>query len=87
MAHATILVVDDEELVRWSLRARFVADGHTVVEAGTAAEALADTYGKAIVSEFARLLLDHIDTDCARTRGIGLSADDQPATRVVSGNA
>jgi DNA-binding NtrC family response regulator len=41
MAHATVLVVDDEDLVRWSLRERFTRDGDTVIEAATAADALA----------------------------------------------
>jgi two-component system response regulator AtoC len=40
MAGATILVVDDEPLVRWSLRQRLAADGHVVIEAETAAGAL-----------------------------------------------
>lgn len=38
---ATILVVDDEQLIRWSLKERFVDDSYSVVEAGTAREALA----------------------------------------------
>ena len=45
MANATLLVVDDEELVRWSLRERFRREGFTVVEAATAASALEQTAG------------------------------------------
>ncbi len=37
---ASILVVDDDELMRWSLRERMEAAGHGVVEAATAAEAV-----------------------------------------------
>ncbi len=40
MAVRRVLVVDDEDLIRWSLVERLRADGHDVVEAGTAAEAL-----------------------------------------------
>ena len=40
MAHATVLVVDDEQLIRWSLAERLRAEGHEVLEAGTGAEAL-----------------------------------------------
>jgi two-component system nitrogen regulation response regulator GlnG len=38
--HLTILVVDDEALVRWSLAEVFRRSGHTVIEATSAREAL-----------------------------------------------
>jgi two-component system, NtrC family, response regulator AtoC len=38
---ATILVVDDEQLIRWSLAERLTGDGYTIIEAGTAKEAVA----------------------------------------------
>jgi DNA-binding NtrC family response regulator len=41
MPSATILVVDDEQLIRWSLTDRLKTEGYTVIEAETAAEALA----------------------------------------------
>jgi DNA-binding NtrC family response regulator len=41
MNHAHILVVDDESLIRWSLKERLEERGHDVAEAGTVAETLA----------------------------------------------
>jgi DNA-binding NtrC family response regulator len=40
MSAANVLVVDDEDLVRWSLKERLARDGHAVSEAATVAGAL-----------------------------------------------
>jgi DNA-binding NtrC family response regulator len=49
MAKATILVVDDEPLVRWSLRERLAREDYEVLEAGTVAEALDQAPGTDLV--------------------------------------
>ena len=54
MPHANILIVDDESLIRWSLKERLTAEGYDVTEAETARDGLAQT-GKGVDL----VLLDH----------------------------
>ena len=60
MTHATVLVVDDEPLIRWSLAERLKADGCDVLQAATGAAAL-----EQLADGIDLVLLDHRlpDTD------------------------
>jgi two-component system response regulator AtoC len=77
MAKATLLVVDDEELVRWSLRERLSSEGHTIIEAGTAASALDQAGGADLV------LLDYRLPDGDGLTVLRKIKDQSPDTPVI----
>jgi DNA-binding NtrC family response regulator len=58
----TILVVDDEPLIRWAIREELESAGFAVLEAGTAREALASLAG--VTGAIAVALLDVRLPDC-----------------------
>jgi len=74
----TVLVVDDEQLIRWSLAERLKADGLTVVEAGTATEAI-DRFGP----EIDLVLLDHRLPDADGLRVLKKMKSTQPDVPII----
>ena len=71
MPGTTVLIVDDEGLVRWSLRERLMQDGYTVLESGTAAAA---------VAAFGRGRVDVVLLDCRLPDSDGIAVLQQMKT-------
>jgi DNA-binding NtrC family response regulator len=63
-ARASVLIVDDEDLIRWSLRERLTQDGYDVRDSATAAAAMA---------EFGRVAADVVLLDCRLPDGDGIA--------------
>jgi DNA-binding NtrC family response regulator len=76
----TILVVDDEPLIRWAVREELEGAGYRVMEAGTAAEALASLDGDGSV---AVALLDVRLPDSDDLLLLRRFRRDAPACRVI----
>jgi DNA-binding NtrC family response regulator len=78
MGSPTILVVDDEALIRWSLSERLKQEGYAVVEAGTAKEALA-----ACCPDIDLVLLDYRLPDSDGLRVLKLIKASEPDIPVI----
>ena len=79
MSTAHILIVDDEDLIRWSLRERLAHDGYAVTEAGTAAAALQQIAGGGIDL----ILLDYRLPDGDGLSVLRRSKEVSPDTQVI----
>ena len=78
MTRATVLIVDEDPLVRWSLKERLAADGYDVFEAATSAAALEQLRdGVDVMLADARL---GDDEDCAVLKNV---RDLHSDTRVI----
>jgi DNA-binding NtrC family response regulator len=78
MPRPTILVVDDEQLIRWSLHERLSDEGYEVVEAATAKEALA-----ACCPDIDLVLLDYRLPDSDGLRVLKLIKASEPDVPVI----
>ncbi len=78
MPSPTILVVDDEQLIRWSLSERLSQEGYKVIEAGTAKDALA-----ACCTDIDLVLLDYRLPDSDGLRVLKLIKAREPDVPVI----
>jgi two-component system, NtrC family, response regulator AtoC len=78
MPSPSILVVDDEQLIRWSLASRLTEEGYRVSEAATASEAL-----KRVREGVDLVLLDYRLPDMDGLAVLRQIKDDQPDTLVI----
>jgi len=79
MPSGTVLIVDDEALVRWSLREGLTAAGYDILEAGLASEALE----RILATEIDVVLLDFKLPDAAADTLLGRITSVAPETQII----